>query len=84
MPSPVAVNSSQLSTNIICSSSQISIRIIIVTAIDSLDERAKKIITMLYLRDPAASYAEVAALFNFSRRSEAQFRHNFKNCLFII
>jgi RNA polymerase sigma factor (sigma-70 family) len=31
------------------------------TAIDSLDERSKKIITMLYLSEPPASYAAVAA-----------------------
>ena len=44
------------------------------TAIDSLDERSRKIITMLYLRHPAASYAQVAAAIGVSETSISPLR----------
>ena len=44
------------------------------TAIDSLDERSKIIITMLYLRDPAASYADGGAAIGVSETSISQLR----------
>ena len=44
------------------------------TAIDWLDERSKKIITMLYLRHPAASYAQVASAIGVSETSISPLR----------
>lgn len=44
------------------------------TAIESLDERSKKIIEMLYLREPSASYSEVAAAIGVSPTSISPLR----------
>lgn len=44
------------------------------TAIAALDERSRKIITMLYLNEPAASYAEVAAAISVSETSISPLR----------
>ncbi len=44
------------------------------TAVASLDERCRTILTMLYLNDPAASYAEVAKTVNVSETSISPLR----------
>lgn len=44
------------------------------TAIANLDERCRKILTMLYLHDPAASYADVAKNVNVSETSISPLR----------
>ncbi len=44
------------------------------TAVANLDERCRTILTMLYLNDPAASYAEVAKIVNVSETSISPLR----------
>ena len=44
------------------------------TAMLELEERCQKILSMIYLRDPAASYSEVAAAINVGETSISPLR----------